>query len=385
MMPESSLRLTPMPENPPLWSQMSVWLVLGGAFAAAVPLGALLAGTRYCSLGAVSDWLLLRDTHRARMWLAAAGAGVLGTQGLAGWAGVDLTDTLVPYASPHFTPMRYIVGGLMFGLGMHLASGCASRQLLRAGGGSLKAVLILAAAAVTAAWLVDAGGYPQFVAPWLAPGTLALERWGFADQRLGTLFAGWSGSPLAGHAVGIFVGAALLLLARGRATDRLRGAEWAAGLGLGGLVVVGWWLTGGMPGRGWQEDMAFLAAMPRGVGTQSYTFIAPLADLLACLRGRGAVTFGLCGASGLALGSALWHWRGHRWRVERPRGAGDWSRCLAGGTLLGLGGVTALGCTVGQGITGLSTLALGSLLATLATVAGAAMAIKIEYALSGTD
>lgn len=368
MMPESSLRLTPMPANPPLWTQISVWLVLGGAFVAAVPLGALLARARYCSLGAVSDWLLLGDTHRARMWLAAAGAAVLGAHGLARYAGVDLAATLVPYASPHFAPMRYIVGGLLFGIGMQLASGCASRQLLRVGGGSLKAVLSLTCAAVTAAWLVDAGGYRQAVAPWLAAGTLTLERWNLL------------GSP-----AGVLSGAALLLLARGRAADRLSRPEWAAGLALGGVVVAGWWLTGGPVGRGWQEDMAFMAAIPRGVGTQSYTFIAPLTDLVAWLRGRGALTFGLCGAAGLMLGSALWHWRQGRWRLERPRGTRDGVRCVLGGVLLGLGGVTALGCTVGQGITGLSTLAPGSLLATLATVAGAAAAIKVEYALTRTD
>ena len=129
--------------------------------------------------------------------------------------------------------------------------------------------------------------------------------------------------------------------------------------------------------------MAFLEAMPRGTGTQSYTFIAPLADLLAWLQGRATPSFGLCGAAGLVAGSALWHARHGRWRLERHRGAGDLARSVIGGSLLGLGGVTALGCTVGQGVTGLATLACGSIVATLATIAGAVCAMKVAYALSG--
>ena len=372
-----------MSETPLLWSHVSVWLVLGAAFLTAVPLGALLARARYCSLGAISDWLLLRDSHRARMWLAAAGTAVLGVHVGGPLAGLDPALSMVPYASPHFVWMRYVCGGFLFGIGMVLASGCASRQLLRAGGGSLKAGLSLAVAALVAAWLVDGGGYRRLLAPVLNLGAVQLDSAGVGDQRLGTLLGLVTGRP-AGHLLaGLLAGVVLLWLARGRAGDRLERAEWQAGAGLGVAVLVGWWLTGGPLGRAWQEDMAFLDALPRGTGTQSYTFIAPLADLLAWLGGRATPTFGLCGAAGLIAGSALWHWRRGRWRLERHRGAGDLARSIAGGALLGLGGVTALGCTVGQGVTGLSLLALGSVLATLATIAGAVSAMKVAWALSG--
>lgn len=356
------------------WGHPSFWLVMAGGYLVASGLGALLAASRYCSLGAVSDLILLEDSHRLRMWLAAAGSALLGSAALEAYAGLDFSATLVRYASPHFAWMRYVSGGLLFGIGMQLASGCASRQLLRLGGGSLKAATVLAAAGVVAAWLIDGGGLARHLAPLLDVGAVEFQ----GPSRLANLLALRPG-PLAPAALAAGIGGMLLLAAAGRRGSRLSRLEWLAGLGLGAAVSAGWFLTGLTPGETWQEDMAFLPALPRGVGTQSYTFIAPLADLLAAVRGRGALTFGLCGALGLVTGSALWHWRNGRLRLERHRRPRDFLRSIVGGALLGGGGVLALGCSTGQGVTGLSTLALGSLLATAATVGGAALAVFIEY------
>jgi len=373
-----------MPESAPLWSHLSAWLVLGGAFACALPLGALLAASRYCTLGAVSDWCLLGDTHRLRLWAAAAGSAVLGVYLLELWAGLDVTTTLVPYASPHFAWLRHIVGGFIFGVGMHLAGGCATRQLQRLGGGSLKAALALGVAALATAWLIDGGGYRGWLAPLFDMGRVDLRTFGLPDQRLGSLL-GFAPDGAGARLTALVAGNGLLLLAGGLSLHRLSRLEWSAGLGLGVAVSAGWWLTAGPLGLAWQEDMAFLDALPRGVGAQSYTFIAPLADLLALVRGHGSLTFGLCGAAGLATGSLCWHWWRGRLRLERHRDGRDLVRTALGGLLLAVGGVSALGCTVGQGVTGLSTLALGSVLATLATIAGAACAIRVEYARGGTD
>jgi uncharacterized protein len=313
------------------------------------------------------------------MWAAAAGSAVLGVYLLGLWAGLDTATTLIPYASPHFAWLRYLVGGLVFGVGMHLAGGCASRQLQRLGGGSLKAALALAVAAGTAAWLIDDGAYRTWLAPLLDTGRVDLRASGLPDQRLGTLL-GFEPDGTGTRLTALVIGNGLLLAAGGLSLRRLSRLEWMAGIGLGAAVSAGWWLTAGPLGQAWQEDMAFLDTLPRGVGAQSYTFIAPLADLAALVRGRGSLTFGLSGAAGLVTGSLLWHWRRGRLRLERHRDARDLVRTALGGVLLAVGGVTALGCTVGQGVTGLSTLALGSMLATLATVAGAACAIRVEYA-----
>lgn len=373
-----------MPDAPDLLAHASAWLVLGGAFACALPLGALLAHARYCTLGAVSDWYLSGDTRRLRMWAAASGSAVLGVFLLERRGGFDPTSTLIPYASPHFAWLRYLLGGFVFGIGMHLAGGCASRQWLRLGGGSLKAATVLAVGAPVAAWLIDGGAYARWLAPVLERGAVELSAHGLTDQRLGSLL-GFGPGATGADWTALVLGTGLLLAAGGLSLRRLARDEWFAGLGLGAAVTAGWWLTGGALGAGWQEDMAFLDVPPRAVGAQSYTFVAPLADLAALLRGRGTPTFALCGAAGLLAGSALWHgWRG-RLRLERHRGAADLARSCAGGVLLAVGGVAALGCTVGQGVTGLSTLAAGALLATISTLGGVAFALRLEYALLRVD
>lgn len=369
-----------MNDGPALWAHASAWWVLGGAFALAVPLGALLARTRYCSLGAITDWLLLGDTRRARMWLAAAGTALIGTGLLELASDLDLNETLVRYASPHFAWPRFVVGGLMFGIGMQLASGCASRQWLRLGGGSLKAATSAAVAAACAAWLIDGGGYRQVFAPLFDAAAVAFT----GPPRLGHWLALATGQRIGAGHLALATGGALILVATVTGSCRPSRLELLGGLGLGLAVVAGWWLTGGAPGRLWQEDMAFLDSLPRGVGTQSYAFVAPLADALACAAGK-APTFGLLGALGLLAGSALWHWRAGRWRLERHRDARDVLRSVFGGALLGVGGVLAMGCTVGQGVTGLSTLAAGSVLATLSTVAGVVLAVTLEYRYAAVD
>jgi hypothetical protein len=373
-----------MPDAPALLTQASAWLVLGGAFLCALPLGVLLAGARYCTLGAVSDCYLDGDTRRLRMWAAAAGSAVLGVYLLEAWCDLDPARALVPYASPHFAWLRYLVGGFVFGIGMHLAGGCASRQWLRLGGGSLKSATVLAAALPVTAWLVDGGGYARWLKPLLDTAAIDLAAHGFADQRLATLL-GFAPDGTGARLTALVVGNGLLLAAGGLSLRRLVGRDWLAGLGLGLAVSAGWWLSGGPWGLAWQEDMAFLEQPPRGVGTQSYTFVAPLADLAALLSGRGTLSFALSGALGLVAGSALWHCRRGRLRLERHRGLRELARSLAGGVLLAVGGVAALGCTVGQGVTGLSTLAVGACLATLATLAGALLALRVEYALSRID
>lgn len=365
-----------MTESPAFWTLPTTWIALGGAGAVGMLLGALLAESRHCALGAVSDWLLLGDSRRLRMWGVAMGVALAGGGVLELVDGLDLSVTLVPYASPHFAWMRYVTGGLLFGIGMHLASGCTSRQLLRIGGGSLKALTVTAVAAVCAAWLIDGGAYRRLFAPALDLGAIEFA----APPRVGDWLAAlFDGAIAPGH-VAIVLG--LALGAWGAARPRLQLREWAGGIGLGLAVTAGWWLSGGSPGRAWQEDMAFLDAIPRGVGTQSYAFVAPLADALALLRGRAA-SFALCGAFGLLIGSALWHGRRGRLRLERHRDGRDLLRSLGGGALLGIGGGMAMGCTIGQGVTGISTLAPASLLATASMIVGTALALKLEYRYGG--
>ena len=82
---------------------------------------------------------------------------------------------------------------------------------------------------------------------------------------------------------------------------------------------------------------------------------------------------------GIVLGSLAYALASRTFRWEGFAGPEDTANHVIGGILMGFGGVTALGCTIGQGLSGISTLALGSVLAFFAIVAGSAATMKWQY------
>ena len=106
--------------NPATLASIVVW----GAFALAFVFGAVANKTHFCTMGAVSDVVNMGDWNRMRMWLLAIAVATSGASALqlAGW--VDLSKTI--YTSPRFTWLSYVVGGLLFGIGMTLGSGCGA-------------------------------------------------------------------------------------------------------------------------------------------------------------------------------------------------------------------------------------------------------------------
>src|SRR5207249_10064757 len=100
---------------------------------------------------------------------------------------------------------------------------------------------------------------------------------------------------------------------------------------------------------------------------ESFSFVAPVAYLLELLMlwsdQSRIVTFGVAGVLGMMSGSAAMALATRTFRWEGFASVEDLVNHIAGGVLMGFGGVTAVGCTIGQGLTGRSTLALGSGLA----------------------
>ncbi|MBT8446723.1 MAG: YeeE/YedE family protein [Gammaproteobacteria bacterium] len=349
--------------------------VLGLAAALGALMGAVIAHTRYCTLGAVADWVSFGDGRRFRMWLLAAGTALAGCAVLeaAGW--LDPADTRMPYASALFAWPRYLAGGLIFGVGVVLSGGCASRILVRTGLGSGKALVTLAAATIAAWLMTETTLYGNTLHRWLSPWYVDLRLHGLDSQRLSG--ASKTLAPvLAGAIAAALLGAAL-------ASPRFRaaGRYLFGGVAMGLLVTGGWALTAGPLGSRWIEEALFMDAVPRGIGAQSFTFVGPLGETLEFGLSAGglAVTFGMAAVAGVMAGSFIYGLTTGQLRWEGYRGGGELLRNIAGGALLGVGGVLALGCTVGQGLTGISTLSAGSLLATLSTLAAMALTIRTEY------
>ncbi len=121
--------------------QHTTALVLALAFAIGVLFGAIGQRTRFCTMGAISDMAVMGDPARMRMWLVAGGVAIVGFNGLAAFGLVRAADSI--YAAPRLLWLSALVGGAMFGFGMVLASGCTSKNLIRAGAGNLKSVVVL--------------------------------------------------------------------------------------------------------------------------------------------------------------------------------------------------------------------------------------------------
>jgi uncharacterized membrane protein YedE/YeeE len=152
---------------------------------------------------------------------------------------------------------------------------------------------------------------------------------------------------------------------------------------VGLAVTAGWWLTGGPVGRGWKEFANFnMNVLPLRTQTQSYTFVSPMGDGVHYLldpANFSLVTFGVAGMAGVIVGSFLWAIVSRGFRVEWFASWGDFGNHAVGAVLLGVGGILALGCTIGQAVTGISTLAVGSILTFFSIVIGSTLTMKYQY------
>jgi uncharacterized membrane protein YedE/YeeE len=122
--------------------------VLALAFAASTGLGFLLHRSHFCAMGAVSDWFIMGNTHRARQWALAVAVAMLGFGALMGLSGISPLHTI--YNTQRLPWLSLLMGGLLFGVGMVLASGCASKSLVRLGAGNLKQLVVLMAMGMAA-------------------------------------------------------------------------------------------------------------------------------------------------------------------------------------------------------------------------------------------
>lgn len=351
--------------------------VLWATFAVCLVFGAILARTHFCTMGAVADIVNMGDWTRMRMWALAIGVATLGFNGLVAAGLVDATQTL--YASTRVMWLAALVGGLMFGFGMVLASGCGSKTLVRIGQGSLKSLVVFVVLGIAAFATLK--------------GITAIVRVATVDQAFLSVTPGQDLPGLLGASLGLarpqaamWIGGALGLaitvwaLASNsmRNTDALLG-----GLGAGLSVAAVWFISGKLgflPEDPETLKEAFVATNSGRI--ESLSFVAPFAyviDWLMFFSDKSKVlTLGMVSVFGTVLGSAAYSLASGTFRWEGFAGAEDTANHLVGAVLMGIGGVTAMGCTVGQGLSAISTLTLASFVAVAAIIAGAVLALKYQ-------
>lgn len=362
-----------LPLSPSAATQAVIWggLILG------IALGAVAQATRFCTMGALADWFSYGGTARLMMWVLAVAVAATGSLSLIELGWLDATRTVA--WSDRFLWLSYLLGGSLFGVGMVLASGCPQRSLVKAGAGSLKAWVTLLVTAVAGEMTLR--------------GLLAEPRVRVLDavaiqlahpQDLGSLLA-----PLLGSTASLWRWAilALLLVTTAALLWRHRAAmdpaHWIGGALVGLLVPLCWALTGHIGFVPEHPDT--LEAMWMGTYShrpEALSFAAPVAhtlDLLTLWSDRNnTVSFGVMVTLGVLLGSTASALMRKEFQLESFRSAEDMGNHLAGGLLMGFGGVTAMGCSIGQGISGLSLLSAGSCLAVAGIVFGAWAALWVQ-------
>ncbi|MEE8342697.1 MAG: YeeE/YedE thiosulfate transporter family protein, partial [Gammaproteobacteria bacterium] len=123
-------------------------LVALWGFLLAMVFGAVANKTQFCAMGGISDWVHMGSKGRLGAWFLAIGVAIVGSQALDLAGLIDLNSAI--YRSPNFRWLSYLTGGLLFGIGMTLGSGCGQRNLVRLGGGNLKALVVLLVMGITA-------------------------------------------------------------------------------------------------------------------------------------------------------------------------------------------------------------------------------------------
>lgn len=359
-------------------AEMTNWVVWGG-FVIAFIFGLVASKTNFCTMGAISDIVNMEHWGRMRMWLLAIAVAIVGTSWLALAGQIDLDKSF--YQRPVLPVLSLAVGGLLFGVGMTMAGGCANRNLIRLGAGSVRSLVVLTFMGISA-YMTLKGLFGQWRASFLDPVAIDLAAMGFKNQSLGALLAkltGMSaGSALLGSA--LVVSLVLLIVVFKDARFRANLPQVIGALILGAMVTAAWYVSGHI-GFGENKDtleMLFFGTNSRTI--ESLSFVAPTAfslELLMLWTDKSlGVSFGIAAALGVILGSLAWSLYNKSFRWEGFASLDDLRNQLVGAVLMGFGGVTAMGCTVGQGISGVSTLAIGSFIALASIVIGCVGMLK---------
>ncbi|MFK5978318.1 MAG: YeeE/YedE family protein [Rhizobiaceae bacterium] len=329
-------------------------LVAFAAFAIGIAFGAIAEASQFCLRAAVSEWNSEKPTTgslRTVQYLSAILASVIGVQFLQFSGVIDLTESL--YWSAPIRPVALVVGGVAFGIGMVLAGGCISRILVLGFSGNIRSLFTIIIAAIAAyATLRGILSYPRIL----------LEHMMASQGGAGVLIA--DNAHLWAFAAAIALIGALVVLVR--KSGSIKGI--ASGLGVGALVIFGWLATG-IVGADEFEPTALT----------SLSMVSPLAESLqfSMIYTGDEVRFPIALIGGILLGALVSSVIGGRFKLSGFTSEAAPLRYGLGGLMMGFGGVTALGCSVGQGVSGIGTLSLSSFIAFAAIIGGAVIAMRV--------
>jgi uncharacterized protein len=344
-----------------------IWLAWGGLVIGIV-FGYIVYRTNFCTMGAISDFVNLGDWRRFRAWILSTATAIIGVQLLVATDALPLSKTM--YLTPSLNWLGNILGGVLFGYGMVFAGGCASRNLTRIGGGDLRSIVTLLVMGLFA--YVAIGGLLGPIRAWVEQLTsVHLGVFGVATQSIGDIVGVIArvGVRTGNMLVAAALVAAAFVYCFKDEEFRSSPVHIFSGFAIGLIVTAGWALTG----------LAFDEMAEKNVTPISLTYVRPTADAIDWLQRFTAARmpgFGVTTVFGAIIGAFIAAKSMGRFKWESFGSVPEMKRNMMGSALMGIGGVLALGCTVGQAITGASTLALGSFLTFAGIVWGGVRGMK---------
>jgi uncharacterized membrane protein YedE/YeeE len=320
--------------------------VAAAAFGVGLLFGAIARWSGFCLRGAVEDVLTKPDAPRARGFLLAIVVAMVAVQALVMVGTLDISKAVVLPSQLFWGGA--LLGGLLFGIGMVLAGGCGTRMLVLAAGGNLRSVVVF------------------FVFGFVAYATI---RGILAPMR--TEMMAMASVNLAKQTLPLLIGGAVLVAALVFIVWRRPPAKHLVGGALIGLLVpLGYLVTAVLGGDEFEPTVVESINVTRGGGD----------SLIYLLTWTGSkINFGIAFVGGVLVGALVVSLAQRDFRLVGFEQPADMLRYAAGGALMGVGGVLALGCTVGNGLTGIASLAPTSFIALPAMVLAAAATMKWRW------
>lgn len=330
---------------------LNLWLVGGGLVVGAI-FGLLVQHFRFCMVAATGNYLLIKDNRQFLAFIAAMLVAIVGTQIL------EFTDTVAiadsSYRNSQLDWFGASFGGLIFGIGAVLAGGCATRTLVRSAEGSLHSII-----ALVFFMLFAASAQFSFLETTRLDITHATAINLTGDASIAVIL----GLP---QWLPVVVIAALLGFYLFKNWNPDAKNMVIAGIVIGALVVCGWYITGVLA----QDE--FDPVKPSAI-----TVSGPLARFgYILIAGKfPALSFAISFVIGIAVAVFLFSLFTGGFKFEKPK-TDAIKFAVIGGSLMGIGGIMAYGCNVGQGLTGISTLSFESILAFSGMFVGTALTVK---------
>jgi uncharacterized protein len=316
---------------------------------------------KLCTFGAIEDAIEGGDYRRFKILGLALAIAILGTQGLILAGYMSPSETLhVPMRSPIFSIM---LGSVMFGFGMALVGTCAFGSLIKVGSGDLRSLIVILVFG-TAAFATLRGIFVPIRLNWIEPISVTMPGGNLAG--LVEIAEGLTGLDLRLIMSLLVSGILIALVFREKRLHRAR-RLLLAGVVLGAGVVIGWIMT------------VVLVDEFEPKRVQSLTFVSPVArGIFATIMGGNEwLDFSAMSAIGVILGASISAKKADEFRWEAFDDHYEMKRHLLGAILIGIGGVLAGGCTIGQGISAGSLLAVSAPIAIMGMIIGARFGIAI--------